>query len=142
MNEERGTNADFSSNPFRIVGVNYVSLYVKDFEAAVEFYSRILDPPTYEEKDTYGWKMGTAWLTIFPSKYGTSKGSNPCNAEFAIQVATPEAVDELYERFLEAGAKDYFPPEDTTMYEPMRFACVDDPFGVRIDVYCPIQAQK
>jgi hypothetical protein len=25
------------------------------------------------------------------------------------------------------------------MYEPMRFACVDDPFGVRIDVYCPIE---
>jgi hypothetical protein len=26
-------------------------------------------------------------------------------------------------------------PEDTEMYEPMRFCCVDDPFGVRIDVY-------
>ncbi len=29
------------------------------------------------------------------------------------------------------------PPDDTKIYEPMRFACVDDPFGVRIDVYCP-----
>ena len=135
MNEKQNTNPDFSLNPFEIVGLNYVSLYVKDFEAAVEFYSRILDSPTYEEKDTYGWKMGTTWLTIFPSKYGTSKGSNPCNTEFAIQVATPEAVDELYERFLEAGAKDYCPPENTTMYEPMRFACVDDPFGVRVDIY-------
>lgn len=141
MNEEQGMNPNFSSNPFKIVGVNYVSLYVKDFDAAVEFYSRILNPPTYEEKDTYGWKMGTTWLTIFPSKYGTSQGRNPCNAEFAIQVATPEAVDELYEMFLKAGAKDYCPPEDTQMYESMRFACVDDPFGMRIDVYCPIQAQ-
>jgi catechol 2,3-dioxygenase-like lactoylglutathione lyase family enzyme len=141
MNEEKGTNQDLLSTPFKIVGVNYVSLYVKDFEAAVEFYSRILNPPTYEEKDTYGWKMGTTWLTIFPSKYGTSKRRNPCNAEFAIQVATPEAVDELYELFLKAGAKEYCPPEDTTMYEAMRFACVNDPFGMRIDVYCPIQTQ-
>ena len=29
-------------------------------------------------------------------------------------------------------------PEDTCMYEPMRFCCVDDPVGIRIDVYCPI----
>jgi catechol 2,3-dioxygenase-like lactoylglutathione lyase family enzyme len=137
MNEEQGTKSEVSSIPIKIVGVNYVSLYVKDFEAAVEFYSRILDPPTYKKKETYGWKMGTTWLTIFPSKYGTAKGSNPCNAEFAIQVTTSEAVDELYEKFLEAGARDYCPPEDTKMYESMRFACVDDPFGMRIDVYCP-----
>jgi predicted lactoylglutathione lyase len=139
MNEAQDATPDSSLNPFKIVGVNYVSLYVKDIEAAIEFYSKILDPPTYKEKNTYGWKMGTTWLTIFLSKYGTSKGSNPCNTEFAIQVATTEAVDELYERFLEAGAKDYSLPEDTQMYESMRFACVDDPFGVRIDVYCPIQ---
>ncbi len=30
-------------------------------------------------------------------------------------------------------------PADTKMYEPMRFACVDDPFGVRIDVYFPFE---
>jgi predicted enzyme related to lactoylglutathione lyase len=68
MNEEQGLSPNFSSNPFKSVGVNYVSLYVKDFEAAVEFYSRVLNPPTYVEKDTCGWKMRTTWLTIFPSK--------------------------------------------------------------------------
>jgi catechol 2,3-dioxygenase-like lactoylglutathione lyase family enzyme len=141
MIEKQGTEVDFSSNPIKIIGINYVSLYVKDFEAAVEFYSRILNPPTYEEKNTYGWKMGTTWLTLFPSKYGTSNGSNPCNAEFAIQVDTPKAVDKLYEKFLEAGARDYCPPEDTKMYESMRFVCVDDPFGMRIDIYCPIHSQ-
>jgi hypothetical protein len=26
------------------------------------------------------------------------------------------------------------------MYEPMRYAYVDDPFGVRIDIYCPVAA--
>jgi hypothetical protein len=29
--------------------------------------------------------------------------------------------------------------EDTTMYEKMRFAAVDDPFGVRIDIYYPLE---
>jgi catechol 2,3-dioxygenase-like lactoylglutathione lyase family enzyme len=140
MNEGQN-NEDSSSNPFKIVGVNYISLYVKDFETAVKFYSRILNPPTYKKKDTYGWKLGTTWLTIFPSKYGTSKERNPCNAEFAIQVATPEAVDKLYKKFLEAGAKDYCTPENTTMYESMRFACIDDPFGMRVDIYCPMQVQ-
>ncbi len=28
------------------------------------------------------------------------------------------------------------------MYEPMRFACVDDPFGVRVDIYCPIEGEN
>ena len=32
----------------------------------------------------------------------------------------------------------YSKPTDTKMYEPMRFACVDDPFGVRVDIYCPL----
>ena len=140
MNEGQN-NKDSASNPFQIVGVNYISLYVKDFEAAVKFYSEILHQPTYEKKDTYGWQLGATWLTIFPSKYGTSKGRNPCNAEFAIQVATPEAVNRLYEKFLEAGARNYCSPENTTMYESMRFACIDDPFGMRVDIYYPIEVQ-
>jgi len=30
-----------------IVGLNYVSLYIKDFEKAIEYYSQIFGPPTY-----------------------------------------------------------------------------------------------
>jgi hypothetical protein len=37
-----------------------------------------------------------------------------------------------------AGARPCMAPRDTSMYEPMRFGCVDDPFGVRIDVYCRV----
>jgi hypothetical protein len=82
--------------------------------------------------------MGSTWLTLFPSKYGTREDSNPCNAEFAIQMRAPEAVDRMYNIFLEAGATSYSKPTDTKMYEPMRFVCVDDPFGVRVDIYCPL----
>lgn len=120
-----------------IIGLNYFSLYIKDFEEAKEYYSKIFGPPKYIKEKTYGWPMGNTWLTIFPSEYGTNKNTNPCNTEFAIHVASSEAVDRLYIKFIAAGAISYNDPEDTEMYEPMRYACIDDPFGVRVDIYCP-----
>jgi hypothetical protein len=51
-------------------------------------------------------------------------------------------VDVLYRRLLDLGSVVCREPEDTWMYEPMRFACVDDPFGVRIDIYCPIEEEN
>ena len=126
--------------PFQIVGLNYVSLYLLNLNEAVVFYTKLFGPPEAvdEKGPLYGWRLGSTWLTLFKSDIGTVKESNPRNAEFAIQVAEPGEVDRLYEAFLAAGAKKCMVPEDTEMYEPMRFACVDDPFGVRIDMYCPI----
>jgi predicted 3-demethylubiquinone-9 3-methyltransferase (glyoxalase superfamily) len=80
--------------------------------------------------------MGSTWLTVFSSKDGTKVGNNPQNAEFAIQVSAPEEVDALYEALIAAGGKEGWEPSDTSMYEEMRFAYVDDPFGMRIDIYC------
>jgi hypothetical protein len=80
--------------------------------------------------------MGSTWLTLFPGSAGPRPGAEAGNAEFAIQVATPDQVDRLHEALLAAGATNCRSPRDTTMYEPMRFSCVDDPFGMRIDVYC------
>ncbi len=126
--------------PFRIVGLGYVSLYIHDLDRAMAFYGRVFGPPnsTPEGDEPAGWKMGSTWLTIFPSTAGASPSSNPRNTEFAIQVTSPEEVDTLHGALVEAGARVCMAPRDTTMYEPMRFGCVDDPFGVRIDVYCPL----
>lgn len=126
--------------PFRIVDLNYVSLYVQDLPAAIAFYSQVFGPPEVvdERKAVHGWRMGATWLTLFPGSAGTGQGGNPANAEFAIRVSSVHEVDVLHRALVEAGAREYMAPEDTVMYEPMRFACVDDPFGVRIDVYCPI----
>jgi uncharacterized glyoxalase superfamily protein PhnB len=125
--------------PYHIINLNYVSLYVKDFQEAIAFYSQVFGPPQNgaESEQIYGWRMGSTWLTLFPGKAGTSPDSNPRNTEFAIQVSVVEEVDLLHQALITAGAKNYMSPQDTTMYEPMRFACVDDPFGVRIDIYCP-----
>ena len=127
------------SKNFTITGLRFPSFYLKDFEEAVAFYTRVFGPPELVEPRIKGWKMGDTWLTFFPAEdMGTDPNGNPRNAEFAIQVAKPEQVDVLYNLLLEAGATTCRPPEDTQMYDPMRYCCVDDPFGIRIDVYSPI----
>jgi predicted enzyme related to lactoylglutathione lyase len=131
---------DLKAQTYQIVTLGYVSLYVKDLLPAITFYSQVFGPPHSSDvqKDIYGWRMGSTWLTLLPSKIGTDPASNPRNTEFAIQVAAVAEVDRLYHGLIEAGAKACMAPEATRMYEPMRFACVDDPFGMRIDIYCPL----
>lgn len=123
---------------FTVVDLNYFSLYYEDFKDAIAFYEDVFGPPENVDEDgsIYGWRMGSTWLTLFPSKGGTKAGNNPQNTEFAIQVSAPEEVDTLYEALIAAGGVKGWEPFDTNMYEDMRFAYVDDPFGVRIDIYC------
>lgn len=126
------------NSDFGIVTLKYVSIYAKDLTQAIDFYSRVFgEPKVRDEKGSItGWPLGDTWLTLFPAKGGTDPERNPCNVEFAIKVSTDEQVDKLFEAFIAAGAKSAWKPEDTEMYEPMRFASIDDPFGVRIDMYC------
>lgn len=125
--------------PYRIVGLDYVSLYIRDLADAVAFFTDVFGAPeSSDEAGQYGWRMGRTWLTLFTGEAGTAPGSNPCNTEFAIQVSAVDEVDRLHGALIDAGAKVCMAPRDTRMYEPMRFACVDAPFGVRIDVYCPM----
>jgi uncharacterized glyoxalase superfamily protein PhnB len=132
-----------SQRPYQIVGLSYVSLYVRDFSQAIAFYGQVFGPPESVDEDgkIYGWRMGSTWLTLFPSTAGTARDSNPRNTEFAIQVSVAEEVDALYQALIAAGAQECMQPADTAMYEPMRFACVDDPFGVRIDIYYPMDSR-
>lgn len=133
-----------SGSPFSIVTINYASLYLKDYREAIEFYSKVFGPPETPENELdnlTSFRTGSTWLTLFPAKGGTHPDSNPRNCEFAIQVATPDEVDRMHKAFVDAGAKSAWSPEDTWMYEDMRFSCIDDPFGVRIDIYCPIEAK-
>ena len=127
-----------------IVGLQYVSLYFHDLDQAIAYYTAVFGPPdeVMESKTIWGWRMGNTWLTLFASKIGTDPERNPCNAEFAIQVERKDQVDELVGRLVEHGGKVCMAPEDTWMYETMRFAAVDDPFGVRIDVICPIPKES
>jgi len=126
--------------PFTIVDLNYISLYFADLDKTVAFYTAVFGEPDSADPNhpLYGWQMGNTWLTLFSSKIGTNPAANPANTEFAIQVASAEEVDMLHQRLVDAGAKNFWAPEDTQMYEKMRFSCVDDPFGVRINVIYPL----
>ncbi|MGE3853497.1 MAG: VOC family protein [Planctomycetota bacterium] len=128
-----------SDATWTIVGLNYVTCYVEDYDAALDFYTRMFGER--ENREPAGWRMGSTWLTVFPARPESSApvpGANPRNAEFAIQVSRPVEVDALYNRLLAEGCTSCMKPQDTVMYESMRFSCVDDPFGMRIDVYCPV----
>ncbi len=54
-------------------------------------------------------------------------------------MAAPDEVDALFNKMVAAGAAVCRAPKDTWMYERMRFCAVDDPVGVRIDVYCLLE---
>ncbi len=126
---------------FEVVDLNYVSLYIHDYEDAIKFYTEVFGAPDTAIHDAdmgaiHGWRMGATWLTLFPSEQGSAPESKPRNSEFAIQVAKPQQVDALYAALVAAGANAGWEPRDTEMYDPMRFSYADDPFGTRIDIIC------
>ena len=124
----------------RVLGVSYPSLYVRDLEAATAFYEPLLGPVEYREKGLAGIKLGDTWLTLFDAKLMGLAAENPRNAEFALRLGSPEDVDEMFRRFVAAGAKAVMAPQDTRMYVAMRYACVDDPHGLRLSLYHPTSA--
>ena len=68
---------------FEIRGIGGVSIFVADFATALAYYTEVLGSPDYVEgDDTRGWRLGNAWLTLFPSADG-----GPHNAD--IQLVQP-----------------------------------------------------
>jgi len=125
---------------YEIRALRFPSFYVKAFDEAVAFYTKIFGETEFEEQGLKGWKLGDTWITLFSSAKGEvpAIGENPSNAEFAVEVAAPEQVDALHAALVAEGATSCMAPKDTWMYEDMRFCAVDDPFGIRVDVYCPL----
>lgn len=128
-----------SSIAERLAGVAYPSFYVADLDAAVAFYAALLGPPeTADDAQFHGFPIGDDRLTLFSAPLGPHPDSGPRGSEFAIRTKRPEDVDAVYARLLELGARSVMAPEDTWMYRRMRFCCVDDPFGIRVDAFCPL----
>jgi hypothetical protein len=120
----------FFTNPhperrFAFRGIQGASIHYRDHSAALEFLQRVFGPPAYIEGEfTHGWKLGETWLSVFPSEVG-----NASNMEIPVYMESADDVDKLYQAFIEAGAAGE-PPENTLMYESVRIAFVQDPFGV------------
>ncbi|MCB2223510.1 MAG: hypothetical protein KQH83_04970 [Actinobacteria bacterium] len=126
--------ADPAPEPrFGFAGAGGPVLFVAPYAEAVAFYTRVLGPPGYVEGDTTrGWRIGSAWLTLFPAREGA-----PSNTEIGIVMETPGEADRLHAAFLAAGATGEA-PTDQLMYEPIRSCPLIDPFGTRLLVYAPL----
>jgi hypothetical protein len=111
-----------------------VTLFYEDFQAAVDYYERVLGPPAYVEgKGTRGWRIGEGWLTLLWGRSG-----NPQNVETTFVVSTPAEAEALQQAFIEAGGQGPI-PSDELMYEPIRSCAVTDPFGVSLLIVSPLR---
>lgn len=112
------------ASKFGFAGLHGFALYFEEYEAAVDYYTNVLGPPSYVEGEyTKGWRLGEAWLTLFPSESG-----NPQNVEIHILMKTPQDAESLQKAFIASGGTGEA-PSDQLMYEPLRFCPVKDPFG-------------
>ena len=109
------------------LGLHSVTLFFSDFEAAVEYYIRVLGPPDYVEgAATRGWQLGNTWLTLLEWEKGS-----PRNFEFNIVMKTSQEAERLQSAFIEEGGSGE-QPSDQHMFRPVRFCPVVDPFGTNI----------
>jgi len=118
---------------FEFLGLHGTTLFFRDYEAAIKYYTQVLGEPAYVEgKRTRGWRLGNTWLTLLKGEAG-----NPQNMELNIIMQTPDEADRLQAAFIEAGGVGE-PPSDELMYELVRFCPVQDPFGTNILIICPL----
>ena len=119
---------------FKYRGLYGLTLYFQDYEAAVDYYQRVLGPPAYlEGEGTRGWQLGKTWLTLLKGNEGS-----PRNVEVMISMGAPEQADRLQEAFIEQGGSGPS-PVDTLMYEPVHVCPVQDPFGTNIMIFSPAE---
>jgi hypothetical protein len=102
-------------------------LYFEKYDAAIEYYSQVLEQPAYVEGEgTRGWQVGSGWLTLLQGKSGS-----PRNVEVTFQMETPQEAEKLQRAFIGAGGQGSA-PSDQLMYELVRSCPVSDPFGTEL----------
>lgn len=117
-------------------GIFGVTLYFNQFYKASQYYSSVLGPPAYIEKEgTLGWLLGSTWLTLLSGGNGSPK-----NMEFTIVMNTVAAAEEFHADFIKAGGQGES-PSNQFMYEPVRYCPVRDPFGTEILIICPLSSE-
>ena len=85
---------------FALRGLSGAALTFRDFDRAVEFYSRVLGPPNYVEGGgTRGWRIGSGWLTLLAASASTedrSPGSIDVRGQMELQIrqCDPEVRDQ------------------------------------------------
>lgn len=118
---------------YNFIGTFGVTLFYEDYQAAIDYYEKVLGLPAYVEGEgTRGWQIGEGWLTLLWGKSG-----NPQNVEVTFGVSTPTEAEDLQRAFIEAGGQGET-PSNQLMYEPIRYCAVTDPFGVSLLIISPL----
>ena len=118
---------------FDFTGLFGTTLFYKDFEAAVVYFTAVFGPPAYVEgAGTRGWPIGDGWLTLLQAQAG-----NPQNVEITFTVSTPAEAERLHTAFIQAGGQGEV-PSNQLMYAPIRYCSVTSPQGTRLLIISPL----
>ncbi len=122
---------------FAFRGLNGVTLFFEQYQAAIGYYQAVLGPPNYiEGEDTRGWLVGGTWLTLLRGSSGA-----PRNVEVLFVMESPAEAERLQAVFVAAGGRGGA-PSDQLMYEPVRHCPVSDPFGTEILIIASLSGQE
>lgn len=103
---------------------NTITLGVTDIHRQRRFYADLGWPLVFDSDDFVAFELRGAVLTLFPvEKLGADSGAPPEGGRGGIRfiiiitVDTPDAVDQLVERAVRAGARVTKPPVDAEFFE-------------------------
>jgi len=103
---------------------NTITLGVRDIDRQRRFYAELGWPLVFQSDDFVAFELRGAVLTLFPlEKLGADSGAPPEGGRGGIRfsviitVDTPDAVDQLVERAVRAGARITKPPVDAEFFE-------------------------
>jgi predicted enzyme related to lactoylglutathione lyase len=123
-----------------MLNLNAVMISSEDPKPLVEFYTKVLGKPGWEDGDFTGWRAGGGTLMVGP--HTEVKGPNEMPGRILIFFETPE-VQKEFDRLKGQGVKVAHEP-----YEPgpgMTLATLEDPDGNYFQLASPMpeeMAQK
>jgi len=96
--------------------MNGVMVGSEDPTRLAEYYTKIFGEPAMSEDGFSGWKLGSAWLTVYAHDQVTGKNAQPGRVMWILESAD---VQGDFDRFKSAGAsvvlEPYHPQEDPSM---------------------------
>jgi uncharacterized glyoxalase superfamily protein PhnB len=126
-----------------VVQIDMIGIVVKDMKKALAFY-RMLDLPIPDGKEnedhvevhSNGYRI--AWDTeeLIRGMYPDWIVPVGQRISLAFKCDSPQAVNELHQKLIDAGYKSHMAPMDA--FWGQRYAVVDDPDGNHIDLFAQL----
>ena len=128
--------------------IHHIDLAVADPKRSVSFYTNLLGPFGWFERERYDTYRGTEQviylgeaetacpgLGIRQADPGEYRYYTPGVEHIAFEVDDPSEVDAAHARCLDWGAAVHFPPEEDSDIKGYYALFVFDPDGIRIEIF-------